>query len=269
MKTMTDTEIDKLAITLAAKARHNDTLSSLLRATIRATIAVLEPAPVAATVNAGETKDLLGTWWVDAKDPSKWYGPVTQHGDGHVSGKQCFKGSVGWGIAVEEIDGGFYLPIPPRPVPAAGKQYRECRPPKNGERYLSLGGEICVAPGDWVATGSGFGSRRWIEEPAEQPVEAARMEQVGHETWTFRRNGMPLADATQYSTPADRLAILAALDPAYRTVPAALVDAWQAMEAWIEHFRSRQCVSSPNDDKKLAGIVAALAAARAGKDGAK
>jgi len=117
-----------------------------------------------------EQENRIGQWFVDAKDPTKWYGPVKWLIGEYVFGQQSCRGS--FGMREESILNGRYLRIPPRPDLPPGLVTRECGLPKKGERLVDLYGNIHFVTRDWVAgTIEDFGWRRWIiedESEAEQ-----------------------------------------------------------------------------------------------------
>ena len=115
-----------------------------------------------------EQEDRIGQCFVDAKDPTKWYGPVTRGIDGTHYCERGWNGQA-WILA----NSGDYLRIPPRPDLPTGLRTRECRLPKKGERFVDIDGDVFCATEDWVAIpASVYYGRRWIvaDEPeAEKP----------------------------------------------------------------------------------------------------
>ena len=119
-----------------------------------------------------EQKDRTGQCFVDAKDPTKWYGPVKWLIGEYVFGQQSCRGS--FGMREESILNGRYLRIPPRLDLPPGLTTRECRLPKKGERYGGLTGGIETASCDWRdRQGDDYGWRRWIFE-ADPEAEQGR-----------------------------------------------------------------------------------------------
>ena len=119
-----------------------------------------------------EQENRIGQWFVDAKDPTKWYGPVKWLISEYVFGQQSCRGS--FGMREESILNGRYLRIPPRLDLPPGLTTRECRLPKKGERFVNLRGRIGRANGDYADTGiDDFDWRRWIIE-AEPEEEQGR-----------------------------------------------------------------------------------------------
>ena len=114
-----------------------------------------------------EQENRIGQWFVDAKDPTKWYGPIT-----YAAGDIWMMDEVYHGISESCIVAGRYLRIPPRLDLPTGLRTRECRLPRKGERLVDLYGNIHFVTRDWVAgTIEDFGWRRWIiedESEAEQ-----------------------------------------------------------------------------------------------------
>ena len=118
-----------------------------------------------------EQENRIGQWFVDAKDPTKWYGPVKWLIGEYVFGQQSCRGS--FGMREESILNGRYLRIPPRLDLPTGLRTRECRLPKEGERF-EWSGIICDASQDWQDAGcDDFDWRRWIveDEPEAEPAE--------------------------------------------------------------------------------------------------
>ena len=120
-----------------------------------------------------EQKDRTGQWFVDAKDPTKWYGPVTGAYSMGFEGEDSYN-NRSWLISAGQITTGLYLRIPPRLDLPPGLTTRECRLPKKGERFVNLRGRIGRAHGDYADTGiDDFGWRRWIvEDEPESEAEA-------------------------------------------------------------------------------------------------
>jgi len=107
-----------------------------------------------------EQVDRIGQWFVDATDPTKWYGPVTKCVDGTHYCERGWNGQA-WILA----DSGDYLRIPPKLDLPPGKRTRECRLPKKGERYVDLDGKVRSASMPYSAGLIGDSSwRRWIVE---------------------------------------------------------------------------------------------------------
>ena len=118
-----------------------------------------------------EQKDRTGQWFVDAKDPTKWYGPIT-----YAAGDTWMMDEVYHGISESCIVAGLYLRTPPRPDLPPGLTTRACRLPEKGEMYMDLCGRIRQAIGDYRDAGLDnlYGWRRWIveaEPEAEEPVQ--------------------------------------------------------------------------------------------------
>ena len=110
-----------------------------------------------------EQENRIGQWFVDVKDPTKWYGPVKWLIGEYVFGQQSCRGS--FGMREESILNGRYLRIPPRPDLPPGLVTRECRLPKKDERYVGLDGVIRVAIGNISnICPDPSGWRRWIVE---------------------------------------------------------------------------------------------------------
>jgi len=114
-----------------------------------------------------EQVDRIGQWFVDATDPTKWYGPVTKCVDGTHYCERGWNGQA-WILA----DSGDYLRIPPKLDLPPGKRTRECRLPKEGERF-EWQDVICDASADWCDAGNDdFGWRRWIVEDEPEAADA-------------------------------------------------------------------------------------------------
>ena len=113
-----------------------------------------------------------GQWFVDATDPTKWYGKVLRT-KGSGLEYVCQNDEQGYPVEICEaqIAAGNLVRIPPRPDLPTGLTTRECRLPKRGERF-EWNGKICDASQDWQdAGGDDCGWRRWIvedESAAEQ-----------------------------------------------------------------------------------------------------
>jgi hypothetical protein len=115
-------------------------------------------------------EDRIGQWFVDATDPTKWYGPVKWLIGECVFGQQSCRGC--FGIREKSIVDGDYLRIPPRPdLPTV--VVTVCRLPKKGEKYwFSATGAVLTAEANHTDTSGPFGGREWIvaDEPeAEKP----------------------------------------------------------------------------------------------------
>ena len=112
------------------------------------------------------TKNRTGQCFVDARDPTKWYGPVKWLIGEYVFGQQSCRGC--FGIREKSILDGDYLRIPSRPDLPPGLTTRECRLPKNGEKYwFSATGAVLTAEANHTDTSGPFGGREWIvaDEP--------------------------------------------------------------------------------------------------------
>ena len=126
-----------------------------------------------------EQENRIGQWFVDATDPTKWYGPVKWLIGEYVFGQQSCRGS--FGMREESILNGRYLRIPPRLDLPPGLTTRECRLPKKGERYVDLNGKIRSAPMPYSDGLIGdYGWRRWIleAEPEEAQKEIDRLNKL-------------------------------------------------------------------------------------------
>ena len=118
-----------------------------------------------------EQKVRTGQWFVDAKDPTKWYGPVTGAYSMGFEGEDSYN-NRSWLISAGQITTGLYLRIPPHPDLPPGLATRECRLPKKGERWVDTYGAICVGLEGLCYTYCD--GRRWIVEAeleAEEPVQ--------------------------------------------------------------------------------------------------
>jgi len=129
------------------------------------------------------SENRTGQWFVRARFPERWYGPVNDDhigDDGQHRFKRSYIGQSGW-LREKWITDGDYLRIPPHPDLQPGLTTRECRLPKKGERYVDLYGNIYFADHDWVAgTIDDFGWRRWIiEDESESEAEAKQPKRRG------------------------------------------------------------------------------------------
>ena len=119
-----------------------------------------------------EQKVRTGQWFVDAKDPTKWYGPIT-----YAAGDIWMMDEVYHGISESCIVAGLYLRIPPHPDLPPGLTTCECMTPEDGEMYMDLCGRIRQAIGDYRDAGLDnlYGWRRWIiEDEPEAEKEQGR-----------------------------------------------------------------------------------------------
>jgi len=115
------------------------------------------------------TKNRTGQCFVDARDPTKWYGPIT-----YAAGDTWMMDEAYHGISESCIVAGIYLRIPPHPDLPPGLTTRECRLPKKGERFVDIDGDVFCATEDWVAIPACvYYGRRWIveAEPEAEPAE--------------------------------------------------------------------------------------------------
>jgi len=126
------------------------------------------------------SENRIGQWFVDARNPTYWYGPVVALVKGVWHGEQYCTGAAPFDIDEDWIAEGRFLRIPPKPGLPAGLVTCECRLPRKGERFVNLVGGITRASIDWAALdGDDFGFRRWIVEddpdakPALQVCEMA------------------------------------------------------------------------------------------------
>ena len=125
------------------------------------------------------SKNRIGQWFVDATDPTKWYGPVLRT-KGSGLEYVCQNDAQGYPVEICEaqIAAGNLVRIPPRPDLPPGLTTRECRLPKKGERYVDLNGKIRSAPMPYSDGLIGdYGWRRWIleAEPEEAQKEIDRL----------------------------------------------------------------------------------------------
>ena len=242
----------------------------------RRVIASVKPDPVA-TEPKDATPNRLNTWWQVTEFPQRIMRVIrrgTAKTGKWAGGWEC-DGPLGlcW-VSDNEINE-CWQQIPPRPDAKPGKQFRQCRVPKAGERIAHGNGQVYPTTVDYAELDlrhDPFGGRRWIEEPtpadldcidcdnngndamcqgcdrnfslhsslrdtpAEQPKPAdVRWVQIGHETWDLRRGDLPILCASMYSTDADRAKILAAFDPDRVSIAVAEHAAFKELE---EHARA-------------------------------
>ena len=121
---------------------------------------------------ATEPEDRVGQYFVDASDPTCWFGPVTKLvPDGH-NGEQSHD-NIPWCIYEKWITGGTKLRIPSPPAKALDDMTGwQCREPALDEDWY-LEGTLWDAGGKWVrpVNDPDFGRRRWIPPQTAKPVE--------------------------------------------------------------------------------------------------
>ena len=129
------------------------------------------------------TKNRTEQWFVRARFPERWYGPVNDDhtgDDGQHRFKCSYIGQPGW-LREKWITDRDYLRIPPKSDLPLGLRTSACRLPEDGEMYMDLCGRIRQAIGDYRDAGLDnlYGWRRWIveaeleaEEPVQEPASA-------------------------------------------------------------------------------------------------
>ena len=112
------------------------------------------------------SENRIGQWFVDARDSQYIRGPIT-----YQAGQVWMADYTYSSISEPSIVAGYWLRIPPRPDLPTGLRTRECRLPKEGERF-EWSGIICDASQDWQdAGGDDYGWRRWIVEAKPEEEE--------------------------------------------------------------------------------------------------
>jgi len=128
------------------------------------------------------SENRTGQWFVRARFPERWYGPVNDDhigDDGQHRFKRSYIGQPGW-LHEKWITDGDYLRIPPKSDLPPGLRTSACRLPLKGEKYWfsAMGfpapGAVLTAVANHTDTSAPLGGRCWIveDEPeAEEPVQ--------------------------------------------------------------------------------------------------